>query len=96
MVNKKVQKTEGAANRGVRKTTTGLVVSTAMKKTVVVAVTRQVRHGRYGKFIRRTRRYMAHDERGICSLGDLVRIVEARPLSRHKRFRVEKIVTKAV
>ena len=95
MVSKDVKQTGTGAARGVRKTTEGVVVSTAMKKTVVVAVTRQVKHRAYGKFIRRTRKYMAHDEKGICGLGDRVRIVETRPLSRHKRFRVEKIVTKA-
>lgn len=94
MVSREVEQAD--SGRGVRKTTEGIVVSTAMKKTVVIAVTRQVKHRTYGKFIRRTRRYLAHDEKGICGMGDLVRIVETRPLSRHKRFRVEKIVTKAV
>ncbi|MBX7138417.1 MAG: 30S ribosomal protein S17 [Oligoflexia bacterium] len=74
----------------------GVVVSDKMTKTIVVAVTRQVKHGAYGKYIRRTKRYLAHDEKEQCDIGDLVRIVETKPLSRHKRWMVQKILTKAV
>ena len=64
----------------------GVVVSTKMAKTAVVAVTRLVKHSRYGKYIRRTKRYLAHDEGNRCREGDLVVIKETRPLSRHKSF----------
>lgn len=73
----------------------GVVVSAKMQKTVVVAVERLVRHPLYRKTIRRTSNFMAHDETGARK-GDKVRIVETRPLSRHKRWRVEEIVTRAL
>jgi small subunit ribosomal protein S17 len=72
----------------------GVVVSDRMQKTVVVAVERLVRHDAYRKTIKRTSTFMAHDELGARK-GDVVRIVETRPLSRHKRWRVEEIVVKA-
>jgi small subunit ribosomal protein S17 len=78
--------------RGKRKVRIGRVVSDKMDKTVVVAVTRSFRHPLYGKTIRRTKKYMAHDERNQCRIGDLVEIVETRPLSRHKRWRVRTIL----
>lgn len=78
-----------------QKTREGLVVSNKMKKTVVVAVVRQVKHATYGKYIRRTKRYLAHDESNDCAIGDLVQISETRPLSKLKRWKVEKIITKA-
>ncbi len=78
--------------RGKRKVRIGRVVSDKMDKTVVVAVTRSFRHPLYGKTIRRTKKYMAHDERNRCRIGDLVEIVETRPLSRHKRWRVRTIL----
>ena len=73
----------------------GLVVSNKMKKTVVVAVTRQVQHATYGKYIRRTKKFMAHDENNQCNIGDRVRIEETTPLSKHKRWMIKEIVTKA-
>ncbi len=79
-----------------RKTREGLVVSNKMDKTVVVAIVRQIKHAQYGKFIRSTKKYVAHDETNSCTVGDLVRIVETRPLSKTKRWRVEEVVTKAV
>ena len=72
----------------------GVVVSTKMDKTVVVRIDRQKRHRLYGKTIRVTQRYKAHDAKNECSLGDIVRIAETRPLSREKRWRVVEIVTK--
>ncbi len=81
--------------RGIKKVQEGLVVSDKMDKTVVVAVTRQVQHPDYGKYIRKTNKYFAHDQQNKCGIGDLVRIVESRPLSRHKRWRVEEILRKA-
>jgi small subunit ribosomal protein S17 len=74
----------------------GVVVSDKMDKTVVVAVRRLVKHGRYGKYIKRRTQYKAHDETNGCSLGDRVVIAETRPLSKDKRWRVRAIVEKAV
>jgi small subunit ribosomal protein S17 len=73
----------------------GVVVSDRMEKSVVVAVERQVRHGVYGKTQRRTSRFMAHNEGNRARLGDRVALVEARPLSRRKRWAVTRIVQKA-
>ena len=82
-------------SRGLRKKREGLVISNKMDKTVVVAVVSQVKHPGYGKYVRRTSRYYAHDEASICGVGDRVRIVETRPLSKLKRWRVESVLTKA-
>ncbi len=71
----------------------GTVVSNKMDKTVVVRIDRQKRHRLYGKTLRETRRYKAHDEKNECRLGDIVRISETRPLSREKRWRVVEIIT---
>lgn len=77
------------------KTKVGTVVSTGMDKTVVVAVERLVKHPRYKKYIRRKKKYLAHDEEGLSRVGDQVKIVESRPLSRRKRHRLLSIVKKA-
>jgi len=77
-----------------RKTRFGRVVSNKMDKTVVVAVETLRRHPLYKKTVRKTAKYKAHDENNKCGLGDKVRIVETRPLSREKRWRVAEIVTK--
>lgn len=82
--------------RGNHKTQDGVVVSAKMDKTVVVAVIRQVRHATYGKFVRKTKKFYAHDEARTCGVGDRVRIVETRPLSKLKRWKVESVLTKAV
>lgn len=74
---------------------TGLVVSEKMDKTVVVAVQRMVAHPRYKKRLRLTKRFLAHDEHSRCHVGDKVIIVETRPLSKHKRWRVCEILTSA-
>ncbi|EKP94857.1 MULTISPECIES: 30S ribosomal protein S17 [Thermaerobacter] len=81
-----------AQERGKRKTRVGVVVSDKMDKTVVVAVESLVPHPLYGKRIRRTKKFMAHDENNECRVGDKVRIMETRPLSRHKRWRVVEIL----
>ncbi len=73
----------------------GVVVSAKMAKTVVVQVDRLVEHGLYGKRVRQSKRFMAHDERGECREGDRVLIIESRPLSRHKRWRVSRVLKKA-
>lgn len=82
--------------RGFTKTRDGKVVSDKMEKTVVVAITRQVKNKAYGKYVRRTLKYFAHDEKNECGIGDIVRIVETRPLSKNKRWRVQAVLTKAV
>ena len=81
--------------RNTRKTRTGLVVSDKMQKTVVVAIERRVPHPVYGKMVTRTRRLKAHDEENSAKVGDTVRIVETRPLSKDKRWRVVEIVNRA-
>ncbi len=75
-----------------RKRLVGDVVSDKMDKTVIVSVERMVRHRRYGKVLRRVKKYKAHDEENACHVGDEVRIVESRPLSREKRWVVEEII----
>ncbi len=75
-----------------RKSLIGRVTSDKMDKTVVVIVERTVRHPLYGKVLKRTKKYKAHDEQNECHIGDRVRIVESRPLSREKRWRVTEIV----
>jgi small subunit ribosomal protein S17 len=86
---------EARAQRGRRKVRTGTVVSDRMHKSVVVAVTRRVAHGLYGKQATRTSRVVAHDERNEAHVGDVVRIVETRPLSKTKRWRVLTVVERA-
>ena len=78
-----------------RKVRTGVVISNKMDKTVVVEVSRTIIHPVYKKFIRRRKRFMAHDEENRCRIGDEVMIVETRPLSRHKHWRVRKVVREA-
>lgn len=86
---------EKAPYKGRRKVRVGVVVSDKMDKTVVVAVMRSYRHPLYKKTIRRTKKYMAHDEHNECRVGDRVEIVETRPLSRRKRWRVRQILERA-
>jgi small subunit ribosomal protein S17 len=81
--------------RGTRKVRTGVVVSDAMEKTVVVRISSQVRHPMYGKTVRRSTRLKAHDEERSARVGDTVRIVETRPLSKSKRWRVVEVVERA-
>ena len=86
---------EQTADRNARKSRTGLVVSDKMDKTVVVAIERRVPHPVYGKMVTRTRRLKAHDEENSAKVGDTVRIVETRPLSKDKRWRLVEIVDRA-
>ena len=81
--------------RGYRKTREGLVISDKMDKTVVVAVEDRVKHPKYGKVLRRTKKYKAHDEQNECGVGDRVLLMETRPLSTTKRWRVAEILEKA-
>jgi small subunit ribosomal protein S17 len=86
---------QARAPRAQRKTRTGTVVSDKMHKSVVVAIGRRVTHGLYGKQATRTSRVVAHDERNEAHVGDVVRIVETRPLSKTKRWRIVTIVERA-
>ena len=87
--------TENTTERGSRKTCVGTVVSAKMNKTAIVAVERRVSHPLYGKQVARTKKYYAHDEENAAHEGDVVRIVETRPLSKLKRWRLAEIVEKA-
>lgn len=82
-------------DRNNRKTRTGKVVSDKMDKTIVVAIETLVRHPLYGKSIKRTTKFKAHDENNECQIGDRVKIMETRPLSKDKRWRLVEIVEKA-
>ena len=86
---------QAAPDRNARKSRTGLVVSDKMEKTVVVAIERRVPHPVYGKMVTRTKRLKAHDEENSAKVGDTVRIVETRPLSKDKRWRVVEIMQRA-
>ena len=81
--------------RGYRKTRTGIVTSDKMDKTVTVAIKTKVRHPLYGKMVNRTRKFKAHDEENACGVGDTVKIMETRPISKDKRWRVVEIIEKA-
>ena len=89
------QTTEGAAQRNTRKVREGLVVSDKMDKTVVVSVEDRVKHALYGKVLRRTSKLKAHDEANECGIGDRVLLMETRPLSATKRWRVVEVIEKA-
>jgi small subunit ribosomal protein S17 len=78
--------------RNLRKERIGVVVSNKMSKSIVVAVKRKVKHPIYGKFVNRTSKFMAHDEDNTCSIGDTVRIMETRPLSKSKNWRLVEII----
>ena len=82
-------------DRNLRKTRTGVVKSSKMDKTITVAVERKVKHPIYGKFVKKTTRFHAHDEKNECTVGDIVKIMESRPLSKTKRWRLVEIVEKA-
>jgi small subunit ribosomal protein S17 len=81
--------------RNMRKSRVGVVVSDKMDKTVIVSVGRSFIHTQYGKTIRKNKKFVAHDEKDECAMGDIVEIVETRPLSKTKRWRVREILTKA-
>ena len=82
-------------SRNLRKERIGQVVSDKMDKSIVVAVQRRVKHPIYGKFIRKTTKFMAHDEKNECGIGDTVRIMETRPMSARKRWRLVEIIERA-
>ena len=81
--------------RGIRKTRVGVFVSDKMDKTIVVEIRNRVKHPLYGKIVNRTERLKAHDEENQCGIGDTVRVMETRPLSKDKRWRLVEIVEKA-
>ena len=80
--------------RNLRKTRIGVVTSNKMTKTITVAVERKVKHHMYGKFLKKTTKFHAHDEKNECSIGDTVKIMESRPLSKTKRWRLVEVVEK--
>jgi small subunit ribosomal protein S17 len=81
--------------RNLRKERTGVVVSDKMQKTIAVAVDRKFKHPIYGKFVTKTKRYMAHDEENTCKMGDTVKIMETRPMSKSKNWRLVEIIERA-
>jgi len=81
--------------RNLRKTRIGVVTSDKMAKTITVAVERKVKHPIYGKFVKKTTKFHAHDEKGESGIGDVVKIMETRPLSKTKRWRLVEVVEKA-
>ena len=86
---------QAAAAEGTERTVTGTVVSNKMQKTITVAVERLVKHGRYGKYVRRTTKLMAHDEAGECREGDVVDVAQSRRLSARKAWRLVRVVKRA-
>ena len=81
--------------RNLRKERIGVVVSNKMDKSIVVEIERREKHPIYGKFIKKTSRFMAHDEKNDCNIGDTVRIMETRPMSKRKRWRLVEIIERA-
>ncbi len=81
-------------NRNMRKVRVGIVSSNKMDKTITVKVERKVKHPLYGKFIKKTSGFHAHDEKNECSIGDIVKIMESRPMSKTKRWRLVEVVEK--
>ncbi|WP_018630056.1 30S ribosomal protein S17 [Niabella aurantiaca] len=82
------------SERNLRKTRIGVVTSNKMTKTITVAVERKVKHPIYGKFLKKTTRFHAHDEKNECNIGDTVKIMETRPLSKLKRWRLVEVIEK--
>jgi len=81
--------------RNLRKERIGLVVSNKMDKSIVVTIERRFKHPVYGKFIKKTNKFIAHDEKNECNIGDTVRIMETRPLSKNKNWRLVEIIERA-
>jgi len=82
-------------NRNLRKERTGLVVSNKMDKSIVITVERKVQHAMYGKFVKMTSKFMAHDDKNDCNIGDTVRIMETKPMSKNKCWRLVEIIERA-
>jgi small subunit ribosomal protein S17 len=79
-------------NRNLRKERVGIVVSNKMDKSIVIAVKRKVKHPKYGKFVNKTSKFMAHDDKNDCNIGDTVKVMETRPLSKSKNWRLVEII----
>lgn len=90
-----VSEVKSGLNRNERKVRVGRVVSNKMEKSITVAVDRKVKHPIYGKFMTKTKKLMAHDEKNECGIGDTVRVMETRPLSKNKRWRLVEIIERA-
>ncbi len=82
-------------SRNLRKERTGVVVSNMMDKTIAVLISRKVKHPMYGKFVKKSKKYLAHDEKNDCGIGDTVKIMETRPLSKNKCWRLVEIIERA-
>ena len=82
-------------DRKFRKQRTGVVTSTSMDKSITISVQRRLQHPIYGKFVKKSKKFMAHDEKNECNVGDTVRIMETRPLSKRKRWRLVEILERA-
>ncbi len=82
-------------NKSLKKSRIGIVTSSKMDKTITVSVERRLRHPIYGKFVKKTKKFTAHDEKNECNEGDTVKIVESRPLSKRKRWRLTEIIERA-
>ncbi len=87
--------TAATETRNFRKEKVGVVTSNKMTKSIVVAVERKVKHAKYGKFLNKTSKFVAHDEKNECNIGDTVRIMETRPLSKTKNWRLVEIIERA-
>lgn len=87
---------EASIKKSGRRVLEGLVVSSKMEKSITVKVTRTVRHPRYNKFVKKHEKYHAHDEKSLSKLGDVVSIVESRPTSKTKKWRIKEVLTKVV
>jgi len=83
------------ADRNLRKQRTGIVVSDKMEKSITVLVERKLKHPLYGKFVKKSKKFLAHDDKNDCNVGDKVRIMETRPLSKNKRWRLVEILERA-
>jgi small subunit ribosomal protein S17 len=81
--------------RNLRKERVGIVTSDKMQKSIVVSVERKVKHPKYGKFVKKTTKFVAHDETNDCNIGDMVKIMETRPLSKSKNWRLVEIIERA-
>lgn len=90
-----LQNSTAQVERNLRKVIQGKVVRNKMDKSIVVAVERKVKHPKYGKFLKKTSKFFAHDENNECTIGDIVEIMETRPLSKLKRWRLVTIIEKA-
>jgi len=84
-----------STERNLRKQRIGVVVSNSMDKSISISVERKLRHPIYGKFVKKTNKFMAHDENNECNVGDTVRVMETRPLSKNKRWRLVEIIERA-